>query len=156
MLMPLLTLFFGLLLSVLHVTAADSPKIRNIAKGGFSGIQQETEVVVTNSTQWADLWKKHSARKVPAAPAPEIDFDKESVLFVALGQKRSGGYAVEIADLKKVAEKTEVLVKTRAPRPGGMQIQALTAPFHIVAVPKISGPVKFKLEAGEAPATGKR
>ena len=156
MLMPLLTVLLGLLVFVMNVNAADAPKIRNIAKGGFSGIQEATEVVVTNSTQWTELWKKHSARKIPEPTAPEIDFDKESVLFVGLGQKRSGGYAVEIAGLRQVADKTEVLVKTREPRPGGIQIQAVTAPFHIVAVPKLTGPVKFKLEAGEPPATGKR
>jgi hypothetical protein len=88
----------------------------------------------------------HSARRIPAEPAPQVDFDKESILFVAAGQKRSGGHRIEIAELKQVEGKVEVLVKIQGPKPGGIQLQALTAPFHIVAVPKVSGPVKFNLQ----------
>lgn len=117
-----------------------------MAKGNFSGIQEPAQMVVTNATQWAEIWAKHSAQKRPAEPVPEIDFEKETVLFVALGQKRTGGYAVEIAEVKRMEGKVEVLVKTRKPKPGGFQLQALTAPFHAVAVPKISGAVKFNLQ----------
>ena len=38
---------------------------------------------------------------------------------------------------------------TRSPKPGGFQLQALSAPFHIVAVPKIEGEVKFTVEEGK-------
>lgn len=117
--------------------------MRTIGKGAFSGIQETMEVVITNQTQWADIWNKHSARKTPVDAPPEVDFQKESVIFVALGQKRTGGYAVEIAGLQRANDKTEIMVKTRAPKPGGFQLQALSAPFHIVVVPKIDGTVKF-------------
>ena len=121
-------------------------KIRPIAKGGFSGFQEPAQIVVTNSTQWAELWRKHSAKQIPAKPAPEVNFDKESVLFVSLGQKRSGGYSVEITGLEQTAGKAKVLVKTQAPKPGGMQLQAITSPFHIVAVPRLTGPVSFNVQ----------
>ena len=121
-------------------------KIRPIAKGGFSGFQEPAQIVITNSTQWAELWRKHSAKQIPAKPAPEVNFDKESVLFVSLGQKRSGGYSVEITGLEQTAGKAKVLVKTQAPKPGGMQLQAITSPFHIVAVPRLTGPVSFNVQ----------
>lgn len=127
---------------------AEPEKMRTIAKGNFGGIQEATQQVVTNAAQWANLWQKHSARKTPAEKTPEVDFTKETVLFVTLGQKSTGGYGVEISEIKPVDGKAEVLVKTRAPRPGGIQLQALSAPFHAVAVPKISGEVKFRVEAG--------
>jgi hypothetical protein len=121
-------------------------KIRNLARGGFSGFQDAAQIVVTNRAQWTEVWKKHSAKQIPAKPAPEVDFEKESVLFVCLGQKRTGGYSAEITALEQSAGKTKVLVKTRAPKPGGMQIQAISSPFHAVAVPRLKGPVAFKFE----------
>jgi hypothetical protein len=130
------------------VAAENSPgKIRTISKGAFSGVQKELQILITNQTQWAELWTKHSAQVKPAKPAPDINFDKESVLFVCLGQKRSGGHSVEIVAVRPLPDRTEITVKTRAPKPGGMQLQALTAPFHIAAVPRISGPVKFRVDS---------
>jgi hypothetical protein len=137
-----------LLLSLMsaHLFSAEPPKIRTLAKGGFSGFQEPAEIVVTNATQWAEVWKKHSAQQKPAKPAPEVNFEKETVVLVSLGQKRSGGYSVEITGLEESDGKTRVIVKTTAPKPGGIQLQAITSPFHIVAVPRIKGSVVFKLD----------
>ena len=120
--------------------------MRTIAKGAFSGYQQPAHLVITNETQWAEVWKKHSAQEKPARPLPKVDFDKETVLFVALGQKTSGGHSVEISRIADIAGKTAVFLSSRAPKPGGIQLQSLTAPFHIVAVPKVKGPFMFTSE----------
>ncbi|MGZ8940379.1 MAG: protease complex subunit PrcB family protein [Limisphaerales bacterium] len=120
--------------------------MRTIAQGNFSGVQTAMQLVVTNSSQWEKLWREHSAQRIPAEPAPEINFEKETVFFVAAGRKRSGGHQIEIAKINPREGETEVIVKSRSPKPGGIQIQALTAPFHVVAVPKIQGNVKFKIE----------
>lgn len=121
--------------------------MRTIAKGNFSGLQKPVQMVITNTTQWTKVWEMHSVRKSPAEKVPEINFDKETVLFVALGRKSTGGHAVEISAIKESQGKSIVFVKTRAPAPGGIQLQAITAPFHAVAVPRITGEVKFVLEA---------
>jgi len=121
-------------------------QIKVIAKGAFSGIQEPKQLVISNQTQFAEIWQKHNVRAEPKKPAPEIDFSKESVIFVSLGQKRTGGYAVQVSDVQKKDGKIEVVVQTTSPKPGGMQIQTLTAPFTIVAVPKIEAPVEFKVQ----------
>jgi hypothetical protein len=129
--------------------AADANELRMkvLGRGAFSGIQEAKQLVITNQIQWAEIWQKHSVQnKEPKKPAPEVDFSKQSVLFVALGQKRTGGYSVGITDVQKKDGKTEVIVQTTSPKPGGFQIQALTAPFVAVAVPRIEGPVEFKIE----------
>src|SRR5687767_7096449 len=145
---------FSILLALaglLQLNSAESTAMRTIEKGGFSGIQSATNIVVTNATQWTDIWKTHSAQKQPAKPAPEVNFEKETVLIVALGRKPTGGHSVEIKSVEQSGNKVLVTATTRAPRPGGIQIQALTAPFHIVAVPKLTGEVQFKIE-NESPA----
>lgn len=139
----------GLWIGLLNVWGAEPAKMREIGKGVFSGVQDRLEVAVTNATQWTELWQRHCAQKTPAEKAPEIDFEKETVLFVALGRKPTGGYAAEIAEVKRGAKSAEVIVRTRSPKPGGFQLQALSAPFHIVAVPKIEGEVKFTVEEGK-------
>jgi hypothetical protein len=136
---------------VATVNAAESIKLRTIAQGNFSGVHDLTQIVVTNSTQWQELWAKHSAQRTPAEKTPEIDFDKETVLFAALGRRNAGGHKIEISKVKPSGDEFEVTVNIRGPKPGGIQIQALTAPFHIAAVPKLAGPVKFTLTDASTP-----
>ena len=134
------------LILIAGVNAAEPIKIRTLSQGNFSGIQTASEIVVTNAGQWAELWTKHSAQRTPQENSPSADFEKETILFVALGSKPTGGHRVEIAEVRQTGDKTEVLVKIRAPQPGGFSIQALTAPYHVVAIPKVKGPVTFRKE----------
>lgn len=133
----------GVLTLALASFADETNRVKTIEKGAFSGIQQPLQVVVTNKTQWAELWEKHTAKKLPKSPPPEINFAKESVIVVTAGRKNTGGYSVEISDVRRSGVKTEVLVSSQQPKPGGFNIQALTAPFHFVEVPKIEGETKF-------------
>ena len=136
---------FGLLLLAIVSLGEETNQVKTLAKGTFSGIQEPTQTVVTNQAQWTDLWAKHVAQKTPQPPAPEVNFDKETVIFVTLGRKNSGGYGVEITGVRRSGNTREILVSTTDPKPGGLTIQALTAPFHIVAVPRLQDPVKFKV-----------
>lgn len=133
----------------LLVHGSEPEKMRTIAKGNFTGIREPMQLVVTNASQWSEFWQKHSVQKNSAEEPPVVDFEKETVIFVALGQQRTGGHAIEITDVKRGDAQVEVLVRTRKPMPGGIQLQAISAPFHAVAVSKISGEVKFRFENAE-------
>jgi hypothetical protein len=136
--------------------AAKSPPVRILEKGAFSGIQEKREQIITNEVQWAKLWEQHAVRIPKTKPAPKIDFDKESVVFVALGTKRTGGYSIEILDLQTTADKTEILVRMKSPKPGAMTIQAITSPFCIAAVPRITKPATFRYVDGPAATATQR
>ncbi len=96
--------------------AEEAPRLKTLEKGNFSGIQEPLQLVVTNKAQWDELWAKHTAQKIPKTPAPEINFSKHSVLFVAAGRKNTGGYSVEITDVRRIGDKTEVLVTSKEPK----------------------------------------
>lgn len=138
----LCTVLAFLLCAAAH--GAETNSMRTIVKATFSGIQEESKLVITNKAGWEALWKKHVAKAEPKEPAPAVDFAKESVIVVAQGQKRSGGYSTEIVNLDEAGKKTIVSYKNKSPKPGAITLQALTAPIHIVAVPKIAGEVQFK------------
>lgn len=136
------------ILSLWKAEAASEPSakienVRTIAKGAFSAIQEPTTLVVSNQVQWAELWTRHS-KAIPTPPVPKIDFDKESVIFVSLGRKNSGGYSIAVDSIEQQEGGLVVHVSTKSPPRGSMSIQALTAPFDIVAVPKLQGKVTFQ------------
>jgi hypothetical protein len=61
------------------------------------------------------------------------------VVAVFLGEKPTGGYAIEITRAAKTDRGIEVGYTEQTPAPGAMTIQALTQPFHIVRIPKSDG-----------------
>ena len=121
------------------VLAADAPPlgIRSLAKGAFSGIAEPRREIIRSADEWEKLWRQHgSARAGAAAPAPAVDFSKEMVIVATLGTRPTGGYAIEIVRVVAADKTLKVFVNQTSPPPGAMAIQALTAPFHYVAVPR--------------------
>jgi hypothetical protein len=59
---------------------------------GVNGKSLQT-VVIKSQTEWQALWKEHTGGADEAAPA--VDFTKEMVVGVFLGERRKAGYAVE-------------------------------------------------------------
>ena len=65
------------------------------------------------------------------------------VVFVAMGQRFSGGFAIEVEKALTANGHLEISVRGAVPAPGAIQSQVLTAPFDIVIVPRSELPCKF-------------
>ena len=137
-LLPSLTVCLTIvaLLGCTTATGADQPILRSLGKGGFSGIKEARQEVIKDKAAWEKLWTEHTTTTRNAAPAPEVDFAKEMVIVTTMGTKRTGGYSVEIVSAEPANKKIRITVRQTSPPPGAMAIQALTAPFHFVAVPR--------------------
>lgn len=134
-LIALLATMTGLVAGV-GAHAGETLPMRNLSKGGFSGITELQQVVIKEEKAWQEFWTKHSVDAKSAKKIPKVNFDKEMVVAVALGQQRTGGYLVEILRIEKEADKLKITIKRRAPPPDGILLQTVTSPFHCVAVAK--------------------
>jgi hypothetical protein len=70
-----------------------------------------------------------------------IDWKKQMVILITAGTKRSGGYSVEVKELK-VADKT-LTVRWKLNEPKGAAIAVITMPGQAVLVDRFAGKVKF-------------
>ena len=131
----------ALLVAVLAVAAmsAQTPSFTNIAKGDSSEQQLAKQVTVRTAAEWKALWKDHA----PTAKMPAVDFTKDMVVGIFLGTKPSAGHEVEIVGVRAEGKDLIVEYVQKQPAPGTMAAQILTEPFHLVAVPKHAGPVRF-------------
>ena len=129
-------LLFVCLLNCLSADVPRSLPIRSLAKGGFSGIKEARQEVIRDPVAWEKLWKQHSASASSAEKIPAVDFASEIVIAATMGTKRTGGYTIEIIRVEPAEKSLKIFVKQTSPPPGALTIQALTAPFHFVAVPK--------------------
>lgn len=118
---------------------APVPSFTEVAKGNASEQQDARQVTVRTAAEWNTLWKSHA----PAAKMPAVDFTKQMVVGIFLGTKPSDGHQVEIVGVRMQEKDLIVEYVQRQPGRGTMAAQILTEPYHLVAVAKHPGPVRF-------------
>jgi len=124
----------GLFVLVELAGAAEPEKLRTVAKGAFSGITNKQQLVIKDALTWEAFWARHTVK--PVEKIPKLDFQKEMVVAIALGEQRTGGYRIEITGVQPAADKLKIIYRRFAPPPDGINLQVITSPFHFVAVPK--------------------
>jgi len=135
-----------------HLGGADRPlPMRELARGAFSAISDRKEGVLKSEKEWAEFWKQHAATST-GLKQPTVDLSKEMVVAVMMGRRNTGGYSVRIEQVEESTETIKVSYSEREPKPGGMTLQALSAPFHMVAVAQSQKPVTFKKVAPSSAA----
>jgi len=105
---------------------------QTVVKGSRSGVREPLQMVIRSQAEWDALWKRHVSIETNPPPPRAIDFNKEIVIGVFLGEKPTGGYDVEIIRAEQTDGALIIRYREKNPPPGGIVIQALTQPFHII------------------------
>jgi hypothetical protein len=126
--------------AILQTGAPPAQPMTTIAKGAESAVESPRQVTVRTPSEWAALWRAHSAER----PLPQVDFTRDMVVGVFLGTRPTGGFAVEIVGTRQ--DHGSLVVEYRETRPGRDQItaQVITAPYHLVRIPRFAGGVTFE------------
>ncbi|BDG03794.1 protease complex subunit PrcB family protein [Anaeromyxobacter oryzae] len=92
--------------------------------------------LVTSPEAWREVFP--SPLLDGEAPAPPVDFGKDAVIVVAMGERPTGGWAVELARNEAAVKDGVVLVQVsfRGPAKDALVTQALTRPCLAVKVPR--------------------
>ena len=109
---------------------------RSVAKGAFSGITDARQEVIRDKAAFAKVWDELQAQSRTRPSRPEIEFAHEMLVLVTLGQRRTGGFSIEVVNVEVRQNRLRIEVRRQKPPPDAMVIQSLTSPFHLVAVPK--------------------
>jgi hypothetical protein len=118
-------------------------------KGSLSGITRFSRIVIRSSDTWTRFWTSAIAPYSPQLKnLPDVDFSKDMVVGVFMGEKPDPGYTIEIRSAK--AETVEggpgYMVRYKNRR----QMQAVFAPpfkvqpFHLKKVPRFDGRITFQ------------
>jgi hypothetical protein len=114
-----------------------------LAQGATSGLTRPESRVIRNAQAWQQLWKRHAAEIEPAPALPEVDFAAEMVIVVALGDRPSAGWSVEIERL--VDEGGFLRLEARELEPEGPAATMITQPYHMVRTRLTDAPVELSL-----------
>lgn len=122
------------------------------ATGETAGAATPAAVLVAaNDADYRRAWQTY----VGEGEAPAIDFASERAVFLLLGLKRTGGYAIDVQGVAIDGGRLVVDAAVQRPAAGGISTQALTAPWSVVAVkgPAFSGVTWRDRDGGEVAKT---
>lgn len=147
LLTPLLfALFVGC--SAAASNTATEYSVVTLGKGSQSGVRERKFVVIKSDSEWKALWISHESLAPPPKETPPVDFQTEIVVAVFSGEKRTGGYGIEITGIEEDSTKhvVQVFVRESKPPTGAIMTQNLTHPYHIVKVTRSELPVTFAFQ----------
>ena len=70
-------------------------------RGYYSGVTKSGEKVIDNLDAWQKVWKVVHKTVTPKPQLPPVDFEKQVVLAVFMGEKSTGGYEIKITSIKE-------------------------------------------------------
>ena len=119
---------------------ATTPPIKTIERGQISQISSPRQVSARMAEEWSALWRSHAPDRQP----PAVDLSSSTVVGVFLGSRPTAGFGVEIVGTREEKGTLVVQYRETRPRPDAITAQVITAPYHIVAIPKHAGEIKFE------------
>ena len=117
------------------------------AASSVSGIAERQRLVIDDVESWATFWAQLHANISPAPPAPIVNFGTRVIIAATMGQRATGGYAIQIEEITRVGDDLRVVVLEISPGPNCLTTQAFSAPATAVSVPRPVGDVDFVEEA---------
>ncbi len=90
------------------------------------------------------FYTKVNMTRRPGLPVPEVDFEKETIVALCLGEKTTSGYSITIDHIEQTDEGQVVWVKEIGPGPDDMVAMVICQPFTIVKFPKKGEKILFK------------
>ncbi|WP_457631792.1 protease complex subunit PrcB family protein [Oceanithermus sp.] len=106
-----------------------------LARGSMSAYREPTPYAVLATSQTAflqQIWPLASGNRVPRPAPPQVDFERQSVAAFFWGQKRSGGYSLEVLGVELNGDVAEIRLELKRPAPGTIVTQSLTSPYVLV------------------------
>ncbi len=112
----------------------------------YSGFQNRSNLVIVNNMQWQEVWAELTRDFSPALSLPVVDFSREIVIAVFMGECRTSGYSTHITRVEENPGYIKGLVSEERPSVGAITLQVLTYPYHIIKLRKTSEQVAFIYE----------
>lgn len=117
----------------LSETADGAPLARQITASGQCGVGSEGLTYLRDEDNLARLgdWPMQN---LSMKPLRALDFDREHILIVGLGQKPTGGFGLTLANSQIVDGTFRLTVILRRPPADAVVSQALTTPCVVMAI----------------------
>jgi hypothetical protein len=121
-------------------SAAAEPLVRS--SGEWSGescqVREPRQQVLRSPQALQEFWRSSGLQSLAV---PEVDWQREMIGAIFLGEKPTRGYEIQLRELQRPAD--ALVVKFAVQTPQGPATTQLTQPFLIFRLPATKAPVRF-------------
>lgn len=145
----------ALLLATPGLALAQNVSFTNLGRGVMGPFGPPQNLVARSQAEFDS--QGMSQLLDPAALIAPIDWSKEMVVATLMGTRNTGGYSIQITEIRREQlfvilpvpgppPSWELVVKyrTTSPPAGSFVPQVITAPYHMVRLPRHAGTVRFE------------
>ena len=113
-----------------------------------------TAFLVKDAATWRTVWEL-SNQSTPMPPPPPVDFRRNIILFVAMGEVGSGGHSIRVTSVHETRDGLVVDVLRRTPRRCRVS-ENMPHPVDAVVIKRSNRPVRwsFRDEVYDCPGVG--
>jgi len=112
-----------------HIAVDNAITFEILKQDAYGGREKESTMVITSNEELKSLYKELGWSDVP-----QVDFGKNSVVALFMGQKNKGGYSIGVKSIS--INNDTATIKVMETEPTGMSTMAITNPYCIVLIPK--------------------
>jgi hypothetical protein len=133
-----------------------SVPFRRVMQGPVAPFAEPTNFVARSAEEWKAHWGalRTTIGGSDASPGgdPGIDWTREMVVCVAVGNRPSGGYSVDIESMNKSGDELVIRAFETQPAPNTIQTRMVTSPYATAVTERFDGKVRFDVTSGPPPA----
>ena len=107
------------------------------ANSQCGSLNRPEAVWIADTEAWRRWYMQVMSLRMEPPPPPAVDFSREGVLLIAMGQQTTGGYGLSLIGRSAIVQNgmLTVPVEWREPLPGYVQTQVMTNPCLLVKLP---------------------
>ncbi len=109
-----------------------------------SNMDEPKNEIITSSEKIQKIYSIINSTRKPGISVPQIDFLRESVAFINIGQKTSGGHSVVVTQMLENIQNVVIFYEVITPKEGEFATMVITTPFTVIKFPKQLKPVTIK------------
>ncbi len=125
-----------------------------LATGSHSNIKDQIYQDIHNQADFDAMWNKAFAGQSGAPDKPVVDFSKDMVLAVFIGEQPSGGFRIRIGKIDASGPTIEVTIVGIQPGQNCRHPQTSSEPFLIATFPSSTKTVNFSPQSERAAQCG--
>lgn len=115
-----------------------------LAQDFYGGMTESKFMTIKNKKDLDTLYNLINTGKIPKSETPKINFDKETVVALFLGERTSGGYSIWVENVLSVNNIITINYKIKTPKRGEMVTSVMTQPYYIIKIPKVINELVFR------------
>lgn len=113
-------------------------------QSSYGGLKQYENRVIKSEDELKEVYNDINSKRSPALDIPVINFSKETVVAIFIGEKNTGGYSIQIESVTDLDNQIKVIFKEATAKPGENVSMALTQPYCIIKIPYTNNKVTVK------------